>query len=713
MLDLRFKFVILFLGSIFLLESYFSKNFIRAKSYIYNSNNKLEVGSEYEEKNTIFSLNQHQFELNIQDELKDSRNKVIKFLVNNNQANENELIIDIESDLQYEQNNIFYAEGNVIIYLSDAFITGDKASYDRQNNLFIIEGNVKFTKGSQYFEASKISYNFKNENGFINDIYGVLDLENINNDLNLESSKQINEYKSYEENNVDELEYINAATLGLVNDFEEDRQFNLTQVSLEIPQITRWRFKTDKMYIESDEIKSRNIYFTNDAYNEPQFILQSKNFSVKETDDKLKIVSRNSWIILENSVSVPIGRRTIFDKEPLTKWGFGSDYEDKDGFFISRGFGSINILGGYSLTLRPYFLVQRALRGNTDSFRQKDASILSGKVEDQKISFLDIFGLDVEILNEFNSWDLEINSSFNSLNLDRLSESNRSKLTLTKTIDLYESENQIIIPDGDDNNEAFSNNIDLQFYITYREKVFKGFSGEAEIYRGTGFTVAKRKLDHNDTKTTYLAYIYDLGLFTAEKFDQELGTLSRNVFVVNYTHEFPIWQKQFLDSEINNNYLYSPEVIEQGLNWKTGITSGIFLYGDGSHQEGITFYTGPQITLGSFTNSFFDYTYFQAIGTFVAKGNQSPFKFDDIDDTNRIQFNFEQQLFGPLVFGYSSYLNLDPNHEDYGKIKKQNFNLEISRRAYSLAAYYEPSNETLGIRFNIYNFDYEGLSPKF
>ena len=81
-------------------------------------------------------------------------------------SNKNAFDIDIESDIQYQKNNIYYAEGDVIIYFSDSSLKGDKLIYDRLNKTLTINGNVVFAKGNQYFEATKVFYNLKLNNGF-------------------------------------------------------------------------------------------------------------------------------------------------------------------------------------------------------------------------------------------------------------------------------------------------------------------------------------------------------------------------------------------------------------------------------------------------------------------------------------------------------------------------------------------------------------------
>ena len=117
--------------------------------------------------------------------------------------------------------------------------------------------------------------------------------------------------------------------------------------------------------------------------------------------------------------------------------------------------------------------------------------------------------------------------------------------------------------------------------------------------------------------------------------------------------------------------------------------------------------------LGSFKNKFLDYSKLTLTGSYIFKDGQSPFAFDDIDNTKRLNINLEQQLIGPLLLTYDTYINLDSDNKDYGKFSKHKYGLDIKRRAYSVGAFYDSNNNSAGINFKIYNFDYKGLSPKF
>ena len=89
---------------------------------------------------------------------------------------EDDFFVEIDSDIQYQlDKGIFFAEGDAIIYFSDATLSGDLVKYDLQNKILTVVGNVIFKKGEQYFQASKLTYNLKDDKGYIDNVYGLLD----------------------------------------------------------------------------------------------------------------------------------------------------------------------------------------------------------------------------------------------------------------------------------------------------------------------------------------------------------------------------------------------------------------------------------------------------------------------------------------------------------------------------------------------------------
>ena len=685
------------------------------------------------------------------EDLKANRDALFNFLAFEQKDLEDDFFVEIDSEIQYRDKDVFFAEGNAIIYLSDATLSGELVEYDLQNKLLTVIGNVIFKKGEQYFEASKLTYNLKEDTGSIIDVYGLLDSKTFSEDFKIEFNKNVRKLEKVEKiEGINQPKFVNTASIGLVNEFKDDKNFNIKKAELKFPKISRWRYKTNKLIYNSKTLESNKIYFTNDIYNEPQFIFLSKNFSAQIIDNKLSLLSENSWIILDNKLKIPIGRRSVFDKDPLTKWGFGADFQDKDGYFLFRGTYPRKLFRDFSLKVQPYFLIQRALQDSTNAFTSKNASVFSSKVN-KEVSFSDYFALDLILKGKEKDWDFESKIQLNSLDTSRLDESLRTKLILSKRINLNNiqkiesdisidnasnniksnlendkllktfisseepNDSNLTIEEGNSlnvysekNQKTFTNFLDFQIYNVFREKVKKDFATE-EIYFASGFNIANKRAWSNNKQNSSLSLIYDLGHFKSKsKLADEFRELFRNSFVGQYNYQFPIWKKSNLDTTIDKSYKFTPKVISQSLDWSTSIQSGLFLYSDGSNQSVMKFKTGPVLTIGSFKKNFFDFTEFSTNYSNVLKGGESPFSFDDIGKDPRINFNLKQQILGPLLFSLDTSLNLNT-----GSHTNVNYALDFNRRAYSIGAFYNSTSESLGIRFKIFNFDYSGLSDKF
>ena len=127
--------------------------------------------------------------------------------------NNEKLFYEIESDVQYSQKDVFYAEGNVLILLSNGTFKADKISYDRVKKLFKVYSNFTFTSGEQYLKAEYLEYDFFNEKGLIENAYGVVNLKNIASDLNFKSNFNDDEDCPTKKTNITNLLY----SIALVN----------------------------------------------------------------------------------------------------------------------------------------------------------------------------------------------------------------------------------------------------------------------------------------------------------------------------------------------------------------------------------------------------------------------------------------------------------------------------------------------------------------
>ena len=94
--------------------------------------------------------------------------------------------LTIQADRQYTDTNskASIAEGNVSIQLGDAELHADRVEFDATYRTLFARGSVRFKRGNQYFQASSFRYNLVHEEGQLNDVYAVLDLEQpLNNPL--------------------------------------------------------------------------------------------------------------------------------------------------------------------------------------------------------------------------------------------------------------------------------------------------------------------------------------------------------------------------------------------------------------------------------------------------------------------------------------------------------------------------------------------------
>ncbi len=661
-------------------------------------------------RNNQFRLNKNQsLKILLKNNLLNLDNKLVNLVLENTESNKEGIGVEIVSEKQYELGNRFYAEGNVEVFLNNGKLKADLLIYDKEQNNIIIDGNIFYFKGNQYLEASYFKYSFNEDKGYIKNVYGVLDLFTFNEDIGFDFEDQIKvENNDLDSDEISDLKYLNRSNIGFENTFENENKFNITDLNFEVPQIKKWRFKSDQIKIDNDALYSDEIFFTNDPFNKPQFFLKSKKFSAKIVKDKLRLISKNTRINLDNKFSFPIGRRSIVDKDSISRWTIGADYEDKDGFYISRALNNRKLFSRYDLKITPYLLIQRALKGNTNSFVENDSSILSNKVT-QDISFADFFAINTSLNGPIKSWNFFLNLDLDSLNFDKFSNASRGLITFNKSIDL--NANKTL---GFKDEKNFTNNLNFQFYGAYRQKITRSFTGDEEIYFGKGFTLSNNKSWISEKSKSNLSINYDIGEFEAkEKNINNLKTLFRNVFTASYENQLSLWNKKNLDPQIDISYKYSPKVIKQGLSWISSIKSGFYFYGDDSQQKGVSFSSGPKLILGSFKNKTLDYTNLYISANYIFKDGESPFAFDDIDKTTKIKFNLEQQILGPLLFSFESFLNLDSNSNDYAKFTQNIYGLDIKRRAYSIGAFYKESTKAFGIQFNINNFNFLGRGSKF
>ena len=611
----------------------------------------------------------------------------------NETSNQNS--IEIEAIEQTENEEKFIAKGDVIIKRNGAVLLTDYIEYDKNTKLFKSKGNIKFLNKNQVFTADYFEYNFSDKSGFLENIYGVIDLETFSEDIDLRK-ENISDSKNLFEGSADKrLKERNPISLDLKSEYTNSGVLNYKNLDATKKRVEKWRFKSQKININDSLISSKKIIFTNDAFNPPQLKLVAHNLYSKNKKNKIIFISSWTTLILDEKVSLPLGRRKISDKqENLNKYSLGIDNEEKDGLFISRTSDTFKFKS-LDFQLVPELYLQRIFKDETYSFREKEASITSPKIKNQ-ITPIDYIGGEILINGDIASYKINSKSSLNSLDINKLNESLRSSISLSKNL----------------RNKNLKN-LELNYFASYREEIDTGYHGIHEIYNGYGVNLKNSFNKKNKNSNWSSNQNLSLGKFKAENHQGGLATHTRTSFGGNIRNEYTIWKPKYKEIYIDDSYKFIPSILTNELNLVSDINLAINNYSDFGSQNLVKFSIGPELTVGNYRKDFFDFT---SIGTFLeitSKSGSSPFKFDDINDDLKLNLNFDQQIIKSLSLSISSYLNIDKDSDKYNKFINTKYSLNWNRRAYNLQLYYEQDTKNAGLNFTIFGLPFNGLGKEF
>ncbi len=574
----------------------------------------------------------------------------------------------IQSDKQSEINDVIYAEGNVSVSFRGKLLKADNLIYDKSNKKINAKGNIVLVLGDQLFKVSQLEYSFISQKGYLLDVKGSINTNNLIDDLSSNFS------------------LLDSKKIESLFEFKKKEVLNTPG------EIKNWLFFTDKISIDGQKWESEKAVFSNDLLESKQVKLAINSLKVISEAEKLRFKSSINYLIFEEKVSIPfwLGDRTLtksgefFDFE--NRWNLGYENLDKDGYFIGRKFNSIDIADDFVLDLEPQFLIQRSLKGYTNSFVKKDESITSNRVK-RNTSFEDYFALNSQIKGPIKNWDLEIDKKLNSLDFDKFPDAFRFKTELSKEIDFLDSKWK------------------KSFYGIYRERVWNGSLGEAEIYSGYGSKLQKQNTWIVDgiKKSEFLSF--GLANITAEALNTKklLTNLKGNLFY-SLDQKFPIGFEDSKKKSIDISYKYIPEPITNGLSINTRLEALYSFYENGDHQEYLGLGIGPELIFGNFQNKTFDYTRISLLPFYKFNSGKSIFKFDQNYEDLTLDISFDQQLYGPIILKSFGLLNLTSDSNDYGEFIDSKISLNWKKRSYEFGIFYQPHTKAGGISFSLYGF---------
>ncbi len=578
--------------------------------------------------------------------------------------------LEIESDEQYQEKNILYAEGNVRVTFKGNILKADRLVYDKFNENFEAFGNIKFVIGKQIFEAEKISYDFKSKKGKLLKVKGLIQTKNLVDNININSSNQ------------DET----SSTL---------REIRKLRVLHTPDGVNNWIFSTNELIVKNNQWIAKKAFFKNDLLESDQVEFKINNLKITPEEEQLKIQSAISFLVLEDKISIPFwfGKRTLnkssdgYFIEFNPKWYIGTDKLDKDGYFIGRRLNPINIADDFSLKLEPQFLVERSIKGYTDSFINKGDSVTADRSR-QDTSQEDYFALNSELKGKLDSWDFRIKKKLYSFDTQKIQDALRFKLNLSKEIDFLNSKWK------------------KSFFGVYRDRVWNGSIGESEIYIGYGSKLEKQNSWEVDEIEKTERISIGFGKFKGEALNTNnlVDSFKGSIFY-SLDQKFPFIVKKSKNKFIDNTFKYVFEPVKQGIYLDTKLAGLYSFYENGNNQGYVGFGAGPTVTFGEFKKKYFDYTKISLFPFYRLKRGDSVFKFDQISDQFTLNLSLDQQLYGPILLKTDATINLDSDSDNYGDFINSKISLFWERRSYELGLFYQPHNKSGGISFTLHGFE--------
>ena len=588
------------------------------------------------------------------------------------------LTLKILADRQYDYDQeVYLAEGNVKAIINNGTLRSDSLRYNKSTGILSATGNVRFTKGKQYFIGKEFRFNLLNKEGLIKDVYGILDLKNVLDDLKINSNSEIlgkNQFNYKGKNSYNDGIEFSFGSIEIPHN-------KITRSNKSSGEINNWRFKSDLITIKENVWESNRINFTNDPFDPHQISFEAIDVIANEGEDgDLLVTSSKTNLILGSRNKFPLGKR-IFGrkKKKENQFEFIYDGKDRDGLVITRRIYSTKINNNFKVQLQPQFLINRALIGKTNSYDSKS------------IEFTDLFGLNIKLNANYKDWKYDSVNDLSTLNANRIFSGLRHSSNLRK----YSR-----IP--------ILNDSSFNIFTTYRSRAWNGTIGETEIKSAYGGFIEKIASFESGQIKNNLNLRLGTAKYQAEKLSStENISLGRSSIFVSLDSEYQILKSINNDLDKNKEMKLSPVLINPELLLRTNINSGYFKYENGSDQGFIKFSLGPEIRLGKLERNFLDYTKLSVMPGFKIKSGNSPFKFDNAIDLKTLNISFMQQVYGPLMFDIVSDLNIDNSSENYGEYYDTKLGLLWHKRAYEFGIYYHPDNDAGGLYFRINGFNFD------
>ncbi|MEM6252594.1 MAG: DUF3769 domain-containing protein [Cyanobacteria bacterium P01_D01_bin.156] len=594
--------------------------------------------------------------------------------------------LEITADTQIfnADRQVVNARGNVVFKLNNAFLLADELWINLVNRYVLAEGNVILTRGEQEVRGERAEYNLLQEAGTLYETRGEFFLPELENDFASPLEAPITSRSVFDPLNPDQdvTNVTNAGGFTISSSVQGTTPGSLPDSS---GDVSRLRFEAARVNFDAETWVAEEVRLTNDPFSPPELEFRTDRMTLVTLSPTADLLTaEDPRLVFDQGLSLPLVRsnyvlnRGAVNPNQVNPFpiNIGSDGRDRGGIFLESEFPLVRN-ESTNFTVTPQYFLERALDG--DAFDS------------------DVFGVELDFDTRLNPRsDLSARATITGLNLDDLEENIRGNIR---------------------NRNLIGDHV-LATEYNYRDRLFNGSLGFQTVRSSLGAILLSPVIDL-DNRGLKLTYQVGGQWITANTDRDDLLdppprsnnriSLGRLQASARLRKGFNLWRGEPLPATQTEGLRYTPVPLVPFLNLNLSLLGVGSYYTSGDFQEVLAGDIRLDGQFGHLSDNFFDYTrfnlgYYQAI---LASEN-SPFRFDRNVDRSVITFGVVQQIFGPILLGFQSSINLETNERVNTEIVG-----EYSRRTYGLVLRYSPTRETGSIGFRLSDFNWLGSGSPF
>lgn len=573
------------------------------------------------------------------------------------------------------QRKVITAQGNVTARFAQGVLVADRLEINLETRMAVGTGNVSFKRGEQVLSGDRFEYNFLQDEGVILNGMGEVYQPTLQRDTSLETSPPTPSRPPQLEDISQESQY--QFSVGGGRDVEN---FSFPETG---GSINRLRFAAEEIQFNGRSWTATDVRITNDPFSPPELEIRADTAKFRPLGPlRDEIVTSDQRLVFDDGLAIPIPRnRIVLDRRArspnLVDFGFDSD--DRGGLYIERDFTLVDT-PRWNFSVTPQYFVQQALL-------------------DESVSDPRVLGIEAGLTGNFSPrTTLTVNGEVTGFEEDVLEDNFRGSIRLQQALGRGNAQH----------------NLNLE--ASFRDRLFNGSLGFQTVQSSIGAVITSPTFPLGDTGFN-LSYQGGIQQINAETDVDELLALNRSNDRIDLTRYqaatdlnwgTSLWRGNALPATKEEGLRYTPSPIIPNLRLTTGVRGVTTLYSNGDDQNSISLSLGLRGQLGHLSKKTLDYTSFSVRYTEVIGDGESPFLFDRLADRKRLSLGVIQQVYGPLLAGVQTSINLDD-----GEVIRSNIILEYSRRTYNLRLRYNPTQEIGSFSVRINGFNWNGSPNAF